>query len=185
MKILFLSRWFPYPINNGSKLRIYNLLRGLNQHHDVTLLSFADQVGVNPEAPEIREICSKIKVIPWREFNPNTLRARLAIFGIKPRSITDTFSSEMAKTITKTLNEAQYDLVIASAIQMAAYYPYFQDVPAIFEELEIGLFYDQAFSSDGKIRIRRALTWFKLRMYLSQLLDSFQACTVVSGQERQ
>lgn len=40
MKILFLSRWFPYPTNNGSKIRIYNLLRGLSQLHDVTLLSF-------------------------------------------------------------------------------------------------------------------------------------------------
>ena len=32
-------------MNNGAKLRIYNLLRGLSQHHDVTLLSFADQPG--------------------------------------------------------------------------------------------------------------------------------------------
>lgn len=45
MKILFLSRWFPYPMNNGSKIRIYNLLRGLSRHHEVTLLSFADRPG--------------------------------------------------------------------------------------------------------------------------------------------
>ena len=53
MKILFLSRWFPYPMNNGSKIRIYNLLRGLSQHHEVTLLSFADQPWVSPETPEM------------------------------------------------------------------------------------------------------------------------------------
>lgn len=185
MKILFLSRWFPFPVTNGSKLRIYNLLRGLNQHYDVTLITFTDQPGANPEAPEIREICSKIKIIPWREFNPNAMRARLAIFRFQPRSIVDTFSSEMVQAITETMNEGQYDLVIASQLQTAAYYPYFQDVPAIFEEVEIGLFHDQAFSSDGKFRIRHALTWFKLRMYLSQLLGSFQVCTVVSEQERQ
>ena len=101
------------------------------------------------------------------------MRARLAMFSFKPRSIVDTFSSEMAQAITETLNEQQYDLVIASQLQMAAYYPYFQDVPAIFEEFEIGFFHDQAFSSDGNIRIRHALTWFKLRMYLSQLLELF------------
>jgi len=185
MKILFLSRWFPYPINNGSKLRIYNLLRGLSQRHDVSLLSFADQPGTNPEAPEIREICSKVKIIPWKEFNPNTLRARLAILTLKPRSIVDTYSSEMAQAITDILNKQRYDLVIASQLQMAAYYPYFQNFPAIFEEVEIGLFHDQAFSNNGKIRFRQALTWFKLRTYLSKLLASFQACTVVSNQERQ
>lgn len=185
MKILFLSRWFPFPINNGSKLRIYNLLYGLSQHHDVTLVSFVDQSGVDPEAVEVQDIVSDVKVVPWREFNPNTLRARLGIFSLKPRSIVDTFSPEMANTITEALSNQRYDLVIASQLQMAAYLPYFQNLPAFFEEIEIGFFHDQAFSSDGKIRIRHALTWFKLRMYLSRLLNSFQACTVASKQELQ
>ena len=184
MKILFLSRWFPYPMNNGSKLRIYNLLRGLNQHHDVTLLSFADQSEVNPDASQIKEICARVKVIPWREFNPDTTRARLGIFSLKPRSIVDTFSQDMAQAISDYLGEGSFDLVIASQLQMAAYYPYFKNIPAIFEELEIGLFHDQAFSSDGKMRFRHALTWFKLRIYLSQLLDAFQVCTVTSQQEK-
>jgi len=185
MKILFLSRWFPWPMDNGSKIRIYNLLRGLSQHHDVTLLSFADQPGVSPEAAEVREVCSEVKVVPWREFDPNTLRARLAILNPKPRSVVDTFSPEMATAITESLNKQHYDLVIASQLQMTAYYPYFQNVPALFEEVEIGLFHDQAFLPDGRIRFRHALTWFKLRMYLSRLLDSFQACTVASAQERE
>ena len=102
MKILFLSRWFPYPTNNGSKLRIYNLLRGLSKHHDVTLLSFADQPDVNPEAPEVRSICSGVQVIPWREFDPNSTRAKLGFLSLKPRSIIDTFSPEMAQAITQT-----------------------------------------------------------------------------------
>jgi len=171
-------------MNNGSKIRIYNLLRGLSQHHDVTLLSFADQSDVSPGAPEVQEFCSKVVVVPWKEFDPNTIRARLAISSLKPRSIVDTFSPEMAQAIMKALGEQGFDLIIASQLQMAAYYPYFQGIPAIFEEFEIGLFYDQAFSPDGKIRLRQALTWFKLRMYLSQLLDSFQACTMASEQER-
>ena len=42
MKILFLSGWFPFPANNGSKIRIYNLLQGLAQFHNITLISFYD-----------------------------------------------------------------------------------------------------------------------------------------------
>ncbi|MDX1379423.1 MAG: hypothetical protein R3307_11280, partial [Anaerolineales bacterium] len=169
MKILFLSRWFPYPMNNGSKLRIYNLLRGLSKNHEVTLLGFADQPEVNPEAAEIREISSKVKVIPWKEFNPDATSARIAMFSLKPRSIVDTFSPEMAQAITDFLDEGFYDLVIASQIQMAAYYPYFQNIPAVFEELEIGLFHDRLYSSEGTTRFRHTLTWFKLRLYLAEL----------------
>ena len=185
MKILFLSRWFPYPTNNGSKLRIYNLLRGLSKHHDVTLLSFADQPNVNPEAPEVRSICSEVQIIPWREFDPNSARAKLGFLSLKPRSIIDTFSPEMAQAITQTLSKQKYDVVIASQLQMAAYYPYFQNIPALFEEIEIGLIYGQANTSVDKAqRLRHTFTWFKLRMYLSQLLRSFKAVTVVSEQEQ-
>ncbi len=174
MNILFLSRWFPYPANNGSKLRIYNLLRGLSQHHEVTLLSFIDQPYGDGEAVDVRSICSQVYVIPWREFNPNSLRARLGILSLKPRSIIDTFSLQMAGKITELLNSQHYDLVIASQLSMAAYYPYFKHVPAIFEELEIGLsLEDSRYTLDWKKRLRHAFTWFKLRMYLARLLDFF------------
>ncbi len=185
MKILFLSRWFPYPTNNGSKLRIYNLLRGLSQHHDVTLLSFADQPDVSLEAPEIRAVCSSVHVTPWKEFDPQSRQARLAFLSLKPRSVVDTFSAEMAQTITRLLNEPTFDLVIASQLPMAAYYPYFGNTPALFEEVELGLSYGDAHNSSGGLkRLRHALTWFKLRSYFSRLLRAFQACTVASEQER-
>lgn len=187
MKILFLSRWFPYPANNGSKLRIYNLLRGLGQHHDVTLLSFADQPEVSLEAPEIRSICREVHVVPWREFNPHSWRARLAFLSLKPRSVVDTFSPEMAQKIIGLLSGQTFDLIIASQLPMAAYHPYFGNIPALFEEVELGLSYGDAHDPSGgwKRRLRHSLTWFKLRRYFSQLLGAFQACTVVSEQERQ
>src|SRR5215831_12854055 len=99
MKILFLSRWFPYPVNNGSKLRIYNLLRGLGQQNDVTLLSFNDQPELDRDGTELQSICSEVQIVPWREFNPNSARAKLGILSLKPRSIIDTFSPEMARKI--------------------------------------------------------------------------------------
>jgi len=186
MNILFLSRWFPYPTNNGSKLRIYNLLRGLAQHHDVTLLSFADQPDANPDAPEIQSLCSDIHIIPWKEFAPNSPRALSGFFSLTPRSLIDTFSLEMASKIKQLISEQEFDLVIASQLSMASYRLYYKNVPALFEEVEIGLSQSESYSTvDIRKRIRSALTWFKLRLYLSKLLRSFQACTVVSEQERQ
>jgi polysaccharide biosynthesis protein PslH len=185
MRILFLSRWFPYPINNGSKLRIYSLLRGLAKHHEVTLLSFADQPDVSPDAPELQSICSEMHVIPWREFDPNGRNARLGFLSLKPRFLTDTHSVEMEDMIRSLISKNNFDLVIASQLSMASYHLYFGDVPALFEEIELGLFHDGVAYADGFLRrLRLSLTWFKLRKYLSRLLDSFRACTVVSERER-
>jgi glycosyltransferase involved in cell wall biosynthesis len=185
MKILFLSRWFPFPANNGSKLRIYNLLRGLSQYHDVTLLSFTDQPEANLDMVEVRSLCTDVQVVPWKEFDPHSLQARLGFLSLKPRSVIDTFSPEMAQKIMKVIQEKKPDLVISSQIPMAAYYKYFNGIPALFEELELGLSYeDSRRGLNGKKRVRHALTWFKLRIYLSRLLKSFRAVTVVSEQER-
>jgi glycosyltransferase involved in cell wall biosynthesis len=184
MKILFLARWFPYPTDNGSKLRIYNLLRGISKQHDVTLLSFADDPNTDPKAPEIRAICPEAYVVPWREFDPGSSRARVGLFSLTPRSLIDTFSPEMANKITDLSMTNHYDLVIASQLSMAAYRPYFKEIPAIFEEVEIGVIYGQAHTGNVLQRLRRMFTWLKLRIYLARLLDSFQVCTVASADEQ-
>lgn len=186
MKILFLSRWFPYPTNNGSKLRIYNLLCGLAQCHDVTLLTFGDQQDMKSDVTELQLLCSDIHVVLWKEFDPHSFRAHLGFFSLKPRSVIDTFSEEMAQKITKLLRAHDYDLVIASQLSMAAYHPYFKKVPALFEEVEIGLSYGEVCSTlDLKKQIRHSLTWFKFHLFLQRLLSSFQGITVASEQERE
>jgi len=103
MKILFLSRWFPLPANNGSKLRVYNLLRGLSEHHDVTLLSFTDQPNTNLDLPEVRLLCSDVHVIPWQEFNPYSKRALFGFLNSKPRSLLDTYSVQIEPFIYHTI----------------------------------------------------------------------------------
>jgi polysaccharide biosynthesis protein PslH len=185
MRILFLSRWFPFPASNGSKLRIYNLLCGLTQHHDVTLLSFVDDSTMEPDVSEIRRICSHVDVVSWRDFNPDSIRARLGLFSLEPRFLIDTFSPEMAFRITELLSKQSYDLVIASQLSMASYRSYFKGIPAVFEEVEIGTYYDGIHVGNLRERFRNTLTWFKHRAYLSQLLNSFQMCTVASEREKQ
>jgi glycosyltransferase involved in cell wall biosynthesis len=183
-KILFLSRWYPSPPDNGSKLRIYNLLHGLSGQYDVTLLSFSDFTGMSPDAGEIQSLCSEAHIIPWNEFNPDSLRARFGFLSLTPRSLVDTFSPEMSRKISQLLSLHDYDLVIASQLSMARYRPYFNDVPALFDEVEIGLIHGNSHRVFGIMkRIRHTMAWFKFRKYLSRLLKSYQAFTVVSEKE--
>lgn len=142
MRILFLSPWYPYPTNNGSKLRIFNLLRGLAQQHEVTLLSFADQPQADQNSPELRSLCSEVQVVPWKPFQPRSWRARLGFFSLTPRSVIDTFSPEMKQRIKQALTERSYDLVIASQAGMAGYGSYFGGLAALFEEVELGVPYE-------------------------------------------
>ena len=96
MNILFLSNWFPYPPSNGSKLRIYNLLRGLTRSHEVTLLSLSDKLETDPSLQKLRSLCKEVYVVPRKTFDPSSIQAKLGFLSPTPRSIRDTFSLEMA-----------------------------------------------------------------------------------------
>jgi glycosyltransferase involved in cell wall biosynthesis len=187
MNILFLSRWFPFPRDNGSKLRIFHLLRGLSKEHHVTLLSFSDaplsSVSDNPggDMP-----CDEVQVVPWKPFNRKSAEARLGLLSPLPRSLLDTHSPQMDSLIRSTLKRRKIDLVIASQLSMAAYNPSFQGVPALFEEIELGLYYEQAFNGRFRLdRLRARLSWLKLQQYLLHMLNMFHSCTVVSEEECQ
>lgn len=43
MKILIVSPFFPYPLDSGGTIRIYNLIKHLSSWHDITLLSYINE----------------------------------------------------------------------------------------------------------------------------------------------
>jgi len=98
LRILFLSAWFPYPPDNGSKLRIFNLVRSLAHHHEITLVSFEEKVPNEP-VQVLEEICKSIHVLPKTEYNENSARALLGFLSRKPRVLADRYLLEMDRRI--------------------------------------------------------------------------------------
>ena len=102
MKILFLSPWFPYPTENGSKIRIYNLIKALSNKHEIRLISFVRE-GENFDPKGLQGVCQLEAIIPWREFSPNSWKSILGFFSPTPRSIVDTFNRQMVKQLACTI----------------------------------------------------------------------------------
>jgi glycosyltransferase involved in cell wall biosynthesis len=186
MRILFLSTWFPSPPDNGSRQRVFNVLRSLAAHHEVTLVSSAYAPEADRGAPVLTTLCRRIEVFPIRPFAPSSWRARVGYLQLAPRSIIDTYSEEMAQRVRTVVATERYDLVVASQLLAASYVPSWGAPPALYEEVELGLSYEQFARAPSLLqRGRRSLTWLKHRLYLARLLRSFRACTVVSERERQ
>lgn len=186
MNILFLSRWYPFPPNNGSKLRVFHLLRALAVQHTITLLSFREaQEDVDTDVPEIRSLCHEIHTIPWPKFNPTSGTSIAGLLSSKPRSVLDSHSPEMAAKIQQLIAENQFDVIIASQVGSAGYGRYFQNIPALFEEIEMGIYHEQLAQADSfKSKLRYRLTLAKQKNYLRELVPYFDTCTVVSEPEQ-
>lgn len=182
MKILFLSRWYPHPADNGSKLRILNLIKELAREHEISLVAFAGGPVAMDQLQFMRSWCVNVQVVQYVAFQPDSLKARLGSLSLKPRSVVSTDSAEMHATARNEARRLKPDLVIASEIDML---PYARELDAVrmIEDLELGVIYQTLTTAKGARKARAWLTWAKLNTYVRTIARSFQGCTVVSNNE--
>jgi glycosyltransferase involved in cell wall biosynthesis len=185
VRILFLSRWFPEPADNGAKIRIWNVLRQLAVEHEISLVSFRDRN--NDRRPgELNQICRHVVDVPYRPFQPTSASALLGLLASEPRFLVDTWSQPMAEAVADELARWAPDVVVASQLDMLPYALRLPRVPRLLEELELSTYLDSvAPGQPWHRRARAQMTWLKLQAYLRQHLPRFAACTVVSERERQ
>ena len=184
LRILLLSTWFPYPPDNGSRIRAYNLLKQISQRHEVSLVSFVRDGRGNIEG-DLRNLCVSVEVVPWTHYSPKRLRAILGFLSPAPRSVVDTHSSAMAQLVSQKLATREFDLVLASEMGTAPYVSNSQAIPAVLDEFQTGVI-KEAYAQAKKpgTRFRNWLTWAKHRHYVASILRSFDACVVASAQEK-
>lgn len=185
MHILFLSRWFPYPPDNGARIRILNLLRLLAVEHTVDLVSFVSEPVHESSLAALRTICRRVEMFAYRPFRPNSIRTAVGFFSRRPRSVIDTYSAEMAAAVQRLHEQQAYDVVIASEFDMA---PYAQILPEtvvkIWEDIELAVIYENYNRQSQPLqRLRHGLTWWKTASYTKKTLHSFHACSVVTEEE--
>ena len=186
MRVLFLSSWFPYPPDNGSRMRVFNLLKQLSQEHTITLLSFSQDGAVSEERLKaMHEYCSTVQAIPLAPFRPNSLRSILGLLSTRPRSLVDRDSQPMRRLVDRVSKEQDFAVVIASQLNAAPYAASLENMPRILEEVELTTLREK-FHRQSRVsrRLRYGLMWWKSRRFTVHLLRRFDGCTVVSQQER-
>ena len=184
MRILFLSRWYPYPTDNGAKIRIFNLLKYLAERHTVHLLSFADGPVAEGARQAMKQICPCVEAVVYRPFQPTRAKAVMGLFSSRPRSVIDTFHPEFQTLVHQWVQEHGYDCLIASEIDMIPYAMNVPKVPLVFEEIEVATIREQFVKESNPLRkVRHALTWWKLQNYVRDSLPRFAGFTAVSAEE--
>jgi len=186
MRILLLSSWFPYPPDNGSRIRVFNLIRGLSKDHEITLLALAQSVdGAMGHVAVLRRYCREVKVTQRKPFRPRRRKAILGFLARRPRFLVDTYSAEMEALVESTVRSNEHDLILASELGVAQYVASHDTIPKILEDAEITIFEEQFRQATGwASKLRYGLTWWKFARYIEALLGDFDACTVVSQKER-
>src|SRR6185503_5345542 len=74
MRILWLNANLLLPLDKGGKIRTWHLMRHLARRHDITYLTFANDVEAEAHRPAMREVCAELVSVPWQDAVKGSLR---------------------------------------------------------------------------------------------------------------
>jgi glycosyltransferase involved in cell wall biosynthesis len=192
MKILFISNWYPYPPINGAKIRIYNLIRQLARHHEIDLVSFTQTIPLEDaqaSKPSLRQYCASVDIFPKRPFDPGLTFLLQNIFSPYPRSVSQSYNPEIDQLIRGKIKSKPYDVIIASEVNAPSVVSYLatktERLPVVLDGIEVGV-EKNAFSEakSSLTRLRRGLTWWRLKNFTKMLLEGCSIVTVPSQLEK-
>lgn len=184
MRLLYITTWFPYPIDIGYKHRVYHLLRSLGRRHEVTLLSFAFG-PILPDPDHLRQTCChRVEIVPHSPFH-HGLAWKLRFFLLQPAASWPVV--EMTRRGQSLLDQTRFDAVIASTTVTSAYALQSNGCARILEEHNsLSHWAKDRFDSQTTFAARAQawISWQKVRRYEARLYPRFDLCTAVSENDR-
>src|SRR3989344_2914377 len=123
MKILMLTPYLPYPLLSGGQIRSYNLLKNLEQKHEITLIALIKHDNEKQYIKNISAFCSRV-IVCKRPEKPWTMQNILKTgFGKYPFLVVRNFSSEAKNAVVEELEHQNFDLIHAETFYVMPHIP--------------------------------------------------------------
>lgn len=121
LKVVFFAQRFPFPMDTGGKIRTGKILEQLRREFDVTLITNVESPKDDPYLPEVRNLCSDFRAVPWKEIPKYSLRfwLRLLVKSLSriPIAVSNDYSKDLERTLLETLQEKKPDLLVCDFLQ--------------------------------------------------------------------
>lgn len=132
MRILFLCHRFPYPPNEGGKIRSFNMIRHLSRNHAVVVASLTRNEAERQATADLERYCAAVVSAPigpvaaW-------LKTLLALPTPRPSSFGYFASPALARRLRALWAAQSFDLVIAHSSSVGPYAAALTGVPKIID----------------------------------------------------
>lgn len=117
-QILFLTPQLPYPPEQGTSIRNYNLLVDVARRHDVSLLSFVEE-GPRDLGP-LADLCRVLRTVPVPKRTSQD-RLETLLMTPLPDMARRLYAPEFVAALRTLLNEYRFDVVQIEGIELAPY----------------------------------------------------------------
>jgi glycosyltransferase involved in cell wall biosynthesis len=196
LNILFIAHQFPYPLDVGSRIRIFNLIKAYAAQYKVTLVSYIKDNEQLQYIPILMNYCKEIHVVPMatcigqQQNRSRYTRVLSSLFNHMPVSITSFYSEEMQEILEK-LDIASFDIIHVERIFMGMLIEHaFKDRKMLKIVFDFDDYQSRKMYRDLKLQpfsVRKALDtieMIKFRLYERRLIPKFTCCMVCSEVDR-
>ncbi len=182
MNILILSPFFPYPLDQGGKIRVFNIIKQLSRRHRVTLACVS--AGPVADYGPLREYCVEIIAMERRPSIGRDLIRFLA--GREPFNYVALSSGPLRAELRRVIGERAFDLVQVEFSTMWQYADLFRGVPVALDAHNIEAEIIRQVRGFYRNPLRKLLYTIEERKLRSAELRAWNECSVcftVSGRE--
>jgi len=186
LRVLVVSPWFPYPARSGSKQRVYQLVRQLAVHHDVTLLSYV-RVGEEPDVAGLRREVPVEFVRERPRRVPKRVSQAVSAFSRRPFSSRTIHSRAMQRAIDTICSRNTFDVIqLESSLLCAFDFPL--DIPLVLDEHNIEYEVFQRMGDSERSLPRRVfhrVEEYRFRRFEQRAWERVAACALTSEREEE
>jgi len=184
LKLLVVSSRFPYPVEKGDKLRLYNQLKILSKHFEVYLFSCTTSDIKEKSKKEIKKYCKEIEIY---EIGNNEVITNLtkAFFGGLPFQVGLYTNPTIRNRIKKMVKAQQIEHVYCQLIRMAENVKYL-NIPKTIDFMDAFGFGMEQRKQRGSIFSK----WIygqeskRTKKFEKNIYEYFGAHTIITAQDR-
>lgn len=120
MKLLIITPRFPFPIEKGDKLRVYNQIKYLSRHHQIILVALSDQPIKPEEKAELKKYCDQIYIEYLSKFQIIWQVLQGFLLGL-PIQVSYFFNRRLKEKIHALILQENPDHIYCQLIRVAEY----------------------------------------------------------------
>lgn len=125
-KILFLTTEIPFPLDNGGKIRTYNLIKALSVENKIDLICFSEEKNNDESIKSLNEFCENIDIVNKIFTNSTSKRILIAnvfksVISNKPFIVRKFIDKRYKSLIGKKLNENKYNTIVMDHLNICGY----------------------------------------------------------------
>ena len=184
MKILFLSPTVPYPLTDGGRIRVYNLLKQIALKNDITLLALETQPSDKSSVPHIEQLGVKVHLVQNSATLPRLSLKTLISACVKRQPITVARYNVSAyrHKLRELLAVDNFDLVHYEMFHTAQFYTE-TDLPTVLSQQNVDSAIWHRLTGETKNILYKYAYWTQQRAfqrYERVLSPQFEAVTCTS-----